>query len=748
MEQQQFDMDDIINQLQIYLPNLIEACEFVAELIAEPLTEQAWEHFGSVVEGMDDLYRTLNEVNESMGKAIIFNAIRPSIVRTISGLGEQFQQMNNCMDKENYRDASDYLRYELTPLFKRLAIELGEGRTNSNKRYEMNLSYLQQTYPKVYEQISSLTRELNQYQITYARNGLPNLCLIDEESPLYFYSQYDPIHEVNRWREKLAIEADKHSDIFLYGFGFGYHAECYFECYPEHRLYIYEPDVQVLLAAMEVIDLSVLFNRLNIADFVVGMDKEQRDRMFYRFLKHMKGEPELLALPIYDKIKSLNKEQFSIDAATAIMNYKSSMSINEKFGMEWVANSMYNLSHILETPSILGLRNKLDGITAVIVGAGPSLEVDIDCLRRLKKHAFIIAAGSTIQSLLHYGIKPHLIVSIDGTEANFNVFKDLDTSGIPLLYAPMTKYRIIDNKLDRLFHVHLNNDVTLNQYMTLTNEDPVFQSNLSVTGTAIQAAIYMGCKEIIFTGQDLSYPNEHMYAPGAKHIDQQQNDLIINGAERTVVNVLGTMNRTTDAMMLTLADIEDLLGNAYGVQFINTTQMGAVIKHTVLQSMEEVLQRLKDNCLEDDFFIREMDNLQHYDEERVNETRTIILQLPDEMSQIEGILTRISHHIGKLSKLSSVNPQKCWDMFAAIDADWKLVLNSRSFKGLYIKVCRNAIIEFERDFPELANQPNLIKKAELASKVMQPLVMQMLEKTSELKLIVNETKRRVEERES
>ncbi|WP_042170055.1 6-hydroxymethylpterin diphosphokinase MptE-like protein [Paenibacillus gorillae] len=748
MDQQLIDVDNTIEQLRIYLPNLIEACEFVSDLIIQPLSEKTWENFGIIVDSMDDLYRTLNDLNESMEQAAAFYAIQPNIVRTITGLSDHFGQMNACMDKENYRDASDSLRYELTPLFRQLAADLGEQRSVLEERYKKNLDFLKSTQPKLYEQVSSFTRERNQCQIMYSKNGQPNLCLItDETNPLYLYSQYDPSQEVRYWREQLELESDNHSDTFFYGFGLGYHVESYAEMYPEHRLSIYEPDVQVLLASMEVIDLSEVFQRLNIIDFVIGTDKEQRDRMFYRFLKQMKGEPELLALPIYDKVKGLNKEQFSKDAATAIMNYKSAVSMNDKYGVQWVENSMYNLAKVLKTPSILGLRNKLEGKKAVIVGAGPSLEADIKSLRRLKNHAFIIAAGSTIQSLLHYGIVPHLIVSIDGAEANYKVFKDLDIKGIPMLYAPMIQYRIIDSKSDHLFHVRLNNDATLNQLMDVTNEEPVFQSNLSVTGTAIQAAIYMGCKEIIFTGQDLSYPGELMYASGAKHVDRQQNDLTIQGAERLVENVRGTMNRTTDAMMLTLADIEELLENNSDIHFINTTQMGAVIKHTVSQSMEEILRHLEDNSrLDEDFFLKEMDHLKPYDAERINKIESIIMQLPEEMLLIEERLTRVNLKISKLSELSRVNPRKCADFFTAIDAEWKLIINSWPFKAIYITVCRNAVIEFERNFSEFVKQTNLIKKAALAVEVMQPLVRQMLEKSTELKLIVNETKRRVEER--
>lgn len=745
VKRQQEEMENVIEQVKIFLPKLVEACAYVAELILEPLTKQGWEQFGDVVEGIDDLYKTLKILNDDMSQTNTFNALKSCIVRAVLPLSEMFQSMNLFMDQEDYRGASDSIRFELLPLLYQLDLELGEEKDIIEQRFKANIELLKRRFPKMYIQIESLTRDRSRYQITYAKNGSPNLYMINHDNKeLYLYSNYDPAYETKRWAEKTSIKDENELHVFIYGFGYGYHAQSYGELHPDHRLYIYEPDVQVLLAAMEAVDLSVIFEQLNIADFVIGTNKEQRDRMFYRFLKYMKGEPELIALPVYDKIMSLDIQQFARDAEIAILHYKSSISTNEKFGMEWVTNSMYNLAHTLSSPSILGLKDQLSGMTAVVVGAGPSLEADIDYLRRIKKHAFIIAAGSTIQSLLYYGIKPHLIVSIDGGEANYNVFNNLDSTTIPLLYAPMINYRIIDKKSDSLFHVYLNNDFSIKHFMSLLSEDPIFQSTLSVTGTAIQAAIYMGIKEIVFTGQDLSYPNENMYAPGAQHIPKDQINSIIGSLELSVTNVHGIENRTNEAMMLTLADIEDLLSIHPDVRFINTTQMGAKINHTVTEPMEGVLDRLQDICLEEDFFIKKITNLQKYTEVRINKVYKYISILPEEMDIFEKRLKKINLQIETLLELCRIKKEKCLKTFAAIDAEWKEIVHSNPFKGLYLKVCRNDLFEFERDLPKLANESNLIKKAELARDIMQPLVKKMIRLAPELKEIVNETKRRVE----
>ena len=65
-------------------------------------------------------------------------------------------------------------------------------------------------------------------------------------------------------------------------------------------------------------------------------------------------------------------------------------------------------------------------------------------LKKLKKHALIIAAGSSTQALLKNGITPHLIISMDGSEPNYRAFKNLNLKGVPLLFSPIIKYKILD----------------------------------------------------------------------------------------------------------------------------------------------------------------------------------------------------------------------------------------------------------------------------------------------------------------
>ncbi|WP_219834391.1 6-hydroxymethylpterin diphosphokinase MptE-like protein [Paenibacillus sp. R14(2021)] len=745
MDQLEFRTEEVIEEIKLFLPKLSSACETIAKLLYRPMTEDAWQQFGDVVEGIDDLYRTLQAMHGDIVQTGRLRSLLPGIERTISDLSDKFQAMNQCVDEEDFVAASDYLQYELIEIVERLAAQLGETQHVRNERFVRNMAYLKERFPQVYGQLSTVTRDSENYQVIYTKNKQPNLYMAGEYAT-YLYSQYDPIHETRCWAKSMASDERK-DNLILFGFGFGFHVQAYAEIYPGHRLYIYEPDEQVMLAAMEVIELSEIISKSGVKEIVVGRTKLDRDNFIYGFLRYLKAGADTLSLPVYDRIKEQEKSEFFTDARTAIINYDSSFIMYKKYGLQWVTNYMNNLAKTLESPSIEGLQGKMEGMTAIVAGAGPSLEADIECLKKLKPHAIIIAAGSTTQSLLHYGIEPHLIVSIDGDPINNNVFKNLDIAGIPFMFSPMLYHEILDARIDNLIHLFFTSDITNKYIFDLGEPYPFFKPTDSVTGTAIQAAIYMGCKEIVFTGQDFSYPGTSMYAPGAAHFTQEYSDSVLEKAIYFVENVRGTVNRTNDAMKVTLAGIENLIETFPQIRFTNATQMGAKIKYTTWEALDDVYERLKNVHPEDDFFFKAVSNLQPYDEQKVTLIQNRTADLHEKLLLNEQKLKFLDESIKKIVDLSRVNPKKCLKLMAEFDEEWRSVIHSGPFKALYLKVYRNEILEMERDLPSIVQENNLIKRAERTRDAVGPLIRTFLAGSPALIEIVKESLRRIHHQE-
>ncbi|QHW32603.1 motility associated factor glycosyltransferase family protein [Paenibacillus rhizovicinus] len=746
MQHETISFESVLEDVKDFLPRLIGACGSVSELFYVPVTEQTWTEFSEFLEGTNDLYKTVVWLRSELEPRANIDVFYTVIAGFADQLAYKFSEMNRLMDEEQYVHAADYLKYELLGLFQAFAMKLGEKQEIIALRVEKNMAYLKEHYPNVYDQLHNIQLDHMNYQITYASNGSPNLYIrTDDNRSLYMYSNYVPEYEAAQWVESQRDAMVDKTNIIVYGIGLGYHLSELARKYPLYNFFIYEPDEQVLLATVQAIDLEQLFSQLKIDWFFIGDNKMQRHRVFFQFANLAKGDTAILSLPVYDKLNAAMKLTFFEDAKVAIKHYGMSARTMAYYGIQIYQNRMYNMSHLINTPSIMGMKNKLKGSKAVIVGAGPSLEKDIELLRKLKDHAFIIAAGSAIQSLMHFGITPHLVVTLDYSEANNRAFSHMDIDDVPILYSPQLKYKILDHK-KKLMHFLMRNDYEAYYHLACESDEPLFSTTPSVTGPTVEAMIYMGCDEIVFTGQDFSYPSEHMYAAGAKHVDEEQNHTIISGAKLEIENVRGGMNRTNDMMQVTLGEIEKVLESNSHIKFTNSSQVGAKIKHTEWESMESVLRRLGGEKLPSDAFDKAMqEHLRPYDAKRKSVIYDRLIRTPDELEHIETTLRKIDRKLRALPALSRVKPQKCHKEMIDIEVMWGTVVHTKVFEYALGATLSNEIRNFDRDVKEVVEEINLVRKADLFCQVLGAISKAIVEMLPTMKGIVAESIRRTDE---
>jgi len=735
---------EILDEIRQVLPKLVQACVETSDLFYASAKEPMWDMLGILVEGIDDLYKTLNMLGKHLEQSCGFNTRKELCSSFANEIAARFADLNQLVDQEAFLEAGDYLRYELAPLFDSLSLLLGDNDSELQRRFKNNVSYLKQHFPRAYSHLTTTEWDSAHYELFRAKDGTANLCVPTADGrQVAFYSRYCPQDEAARWVQQNKSTFETKSNVIVYGFGFGYHAEALQQHYPDVNLYVYEPDEQIFLAAMHVIDLKELSAKVHIRDLVIGRTKTHRDGLFYRYLQRAKGDTATSSLPVYAAINNADRQEFFEDAKIAIQNYASSRATYQKFGFEWTKNILFNISKSIDTYSLKELRNRFADVSAVVIGAGPSLAEDIEYVRKLKDHALLIAAGSSIQSLKHFGIAPHLIVLMDGSEVNKKIYGE-DTKEVPFLYSPQSQYEIVESRGAYAVHTYLKNDIISPYFMATTEDDPSFASSHSVTSTAIQAAVYMGCKEIIFTGQDLSYPDNQVYAPGAKHFSEERLAKVIAKADLTVENVQGTLNRTTKTMKITLAGIGDILGHYPNVSFINTSSRGAKIKNTSWEPIQAVTERLASRVVSSTIVQEALDRYgRKYDAERIRLIRSRVAALPLELAALGQRLERITRQLNKLPELSRLKPLKCLDMMATIEKEWSAIVKGHIFNTLYLTALRNEIYQFDRDRPEIAAEKNTIRKAAQFCEIVGGLIHKMQEETPRLIEVADEAAKRL-----
>ncbi len=154
------------------------------------------------------------------------------------------------------------------------------------------------------------------------------------------------------------------------------------------------------------------------------------------------------------------------------------------------------------------------GVPAVIVGAGPSLEKNGHLLKEFEKRALIFAGGSALNAI---DVEPHFAASID-KEAPYRQFKMHPFSETPFCYqSRMNPDNLALVHGERLLFPDSSSDLINWLY-----EEETFDGGWTVGNFLTAVAQHLGCSPIIFVGMDLCYTQGKKYAK----IDAEAGELV------------------------------------------------------------------------------------------------------------------------------------------------------------------------------------------------------------------------------
>ncbi|WP_245233429.1 motility associated factor glycosyltransferase family protein [Paenibacillus maysiensis] len=500
--------------------------------------------------------------------------------------------------------------------------------------------------------------------------------------------------------------------IFVYGFERGLSIADLLELYPNHWLFIYEPDEWLFRKAVTDYDLSLLLEHPNLYWLSVG--ESQLNTMFHMLSSYIIEDLGFIALRKYlsDDMNLLRevKEQFQ--------EYRYSFLVDKhtenRFREEWTRNFLYHLSDGLYTPSIEQLFYTFEGATAVVVSSGPSLQEDIEWLRKIRPHVLIISAGSSIQALIKHGIQPHLAVIMDGHPVNKKIFASSETREQPLLFTSSSYYEISDQNCAVKIHSIMKSDA-ISQYFFGISKDELFISPTeTVAGTAIQVAACLGAKRIILAGQDLSFPDNKFYADGIEHFSAETTDKTVQEAPKKVLNVKGTYNTTNESFSLMKNGLENLIIALPRIEFVNSSRNGAVIEGAPFKPMEELYESLASESVTPNA-IADLINEKNIavDMNKVQDVRDKLIATGEDLSNVRSEIAAIHKLMNKLREFSRTKPAKAQNMVESIEQMWGLIANREWFSPIFESIMPIEVARFDQVLPVIVTEHQLTRKSDL-----------------------------------
>ncbi|WP_285397561.1 6-hydroxymethylpterin diphosphokinase MptE-like protein [Lysinibacillus sp. fls2-241-R2A-57] len=321
---------------------------------------------------------------------------------------------------------------------------------------------------------------------------------------LLLHSKYDPIKEADRIVEK---EFEPNFAYVLFGFGLGY---------------IKDALLKRIDDPSKLIIIDPIFSLLDQDDkshhVIEKIDEKEIETYIANQLPQLSKKVKVVCSPNYEKLfQNEYKMVLQIIKNVQMLNLVTENTVRY-FADSWQENSIHNLANVYTGISLEAL-NKYYTCPVIVAAGGPSLTKQLPLLKEIEKNVILIAAGSTVNSLLKNEIEPDYIVTVDGSLANYNHFKDIGKIKSKLIFAITSNYKIqYECKNEKYAFVDANNVEYREQIKKLFDVDlPLILGGGSVANFCYSIASYITTGPIAMIGQDLAYTDNKSHDESNKH---------------------------------------------------------------------------------------------------------------------------------------------------------------------------------------------------------------------------------------
>lgn len=414
------------------------------------------------------------------------------------------QAILQAQENRDYILLSDILECDLLPCLQNIQIKMqGEETQKAPDYWEKNMTELQEhaenEYQELYKTLSSASiSSSDRYKQMFAINGQPTVKVKCQNKEILIHSSVNPEYQSQVWAEDVLKEIGR--EYVIYSMGLGYHIQALLKADDVCKVIVLENSIELLTEAFRDLDW-------------VNYIKQKRVRIFYNSN----------AIKLMEKFSAwISGREFCIYYPSLCITEEE--SVRERLEDFFVSvNSMREQAHLLEEnfykinrmelPECSILKSCFKKRTIAIVGGGPSLDEQIDDMKKYREQMKIWSVGTAARKLINEGIIPDLIVIEDAQENMYKQVCNLPTEHIPLLLLSTASAQILDYYKGQSYVAYQKGyDLAEKRAQELGVQ--TYQTGGSVTTLALDVALRFGADKIILIGVDLAYTDNRSHASG------------------------------------------------------------------------------------------------------------------------------------------------------------------------------------------------------------------------------------------
>lgn len=371
----------------------------------------------------------------------------------------------------------------------------------------------------------------------------------------------------------------KSNDIIInFGIGLGYLLDETFNTYPS-RIYVYEPDLNLLHFVLSNADISEHLSSGRV--FLTNDLDELVNKLSSTFLT--KDKIEIVYLQNYAVAK--NKELLLLTQKVLETCKSKMIDINTitKFSKVWLENTINNIASVNNNKGYLlsSLENKFVGQTALIAGAGPSLNDDITKIQANRDKFVVFAVNKSVKYLLQNGITPDFVVCLDARNMDKTLGNlEYNFSRINCIMDVRSDKSVMNKGFNKVFLAFSDTDFFIKKLTQANTFLKFYESGGSASILALISAVKMGFSKIILSGIDLAFKGNVIYSYGENMNRVSQNEMVVDSVKKNIVqvkSVTGEKVYTREDYQAFIHHFETVIKELNYSEIYNTSSFGAYI---------------------------------------------------------------------------------------------------------------------------------------------------------------------------
>ncbi|MBA2369020.1 MAG: DUF115 domain-containing protein [Candidatus Protochlamydia sp.] len=387
----------------------------------------------------------------------------------------------------------------------------------SHSNYEKNLELLRLRNPLAAHRIE-LIGENDTLIPCETEKGEANLLKKRYGIVDYYHANSGALQEAE---EQLpASFLDKAEVIYMFGLGLGYLHQAllpWLKVNPQNYLVFLEDDLEVIHSFLQTEMATEILTDPQTTLFY--FQNYQQDYVnFCKLHSSFINRPiQFLVLPHY----AIRREGEALDLCYNVLHDVNLMSSlhNEYLSGQatFLTNFYHNLFSLPQAYLASGLFNQFKDVPAIICGAGPSLEKNIDLLKSLTDRSLVFAGGSSLNVLNQAGLVPHFGLGVDPNKEQHHRLLTNHTFHLPFLYRSRISHEAFQMMQGPKVYVPGSFNPLANWFeRQLDIPAELLDEGHNVVNLCTDIAYRMGCRPIIYVGMDLAYTEVQPYAAGIK----------------------------------------------------------------------------------------------------------------------------------------------------------------------------------------------------------------------------------------